>query len=288
MRLDPKQLYTYLVQNGGTPNQAAMLTGMAGAESNYNPTLSHDGGTGYGLWGHRNERWRAMQQMAGARNPAWQQQALYALRELNDRSLPTYQGLAARALASARSPVEVTQAGMHFERPLGYTAANPAGGHNYSGRLALVSQAMNGTPHVSGSVTTPGSASTPVTPGVTSAVTPAGPPAPATPSPDPVPVDMLPPPPPEEMPDPYSPAVVADATESPGGMDMTDLHDLMQAADLAGFNEQPDPSSLAIHQKAAQGRQRMASMGDLQFDPYEPVVVGQASKMPQFRVTKNG
>ena len=280
MKLDPKQLYTYLVQNGGTPNQAAMLTGMAGAESNYNPTLSHDSGTGYGLWGHRNERWRAMQQASGGvRNPDWQHQALYALQELNNRNLPTYQGLAAQKLAAARSPAEVTQAGMHFERPIGYTAANPAGGHNYAGRLSLVSQAMGGSPGMP-SMATPGM------------MTMGTPPAPseAQQSADPVPVDMTPPAPPEEdnTPDPYTPVAVADATDSPGGMDMSDLHDLMRAADMAGMGEQPDPSSMLVAQKAQMGRQRLAQMGDLQFDPYEPVVVGQAAQMPQFRVTKNG
>lgn len=39
---------------------AAALAGQAGQESGFNPTLTHDGGTGYGLYGHRLDRRTAM------------------------------------------------------------------------------------------------------------------------------------------------------------------------------------------------------------------------------------
>lgn len=250
MRLDPKQLHQYLLQRGASANEAAMLTGMAGAESNYNPATSHDGGTGYGLWGHRNERWRAMQQLSGARYPTWQQQADYALRELHDKNMPTYQGMASRALAAALSPADITRAGMHFERPVGYTAAHPELGHNYSGRLALV------TPYTAASATTPASIAA-VTPSSAAVATPAAPAGDTTPQPD----LPLPPPPPADMPDDggdYAPMI---ASADAGTPDFGDVPDA--GAPMIEDFEMTDASGGAapsIHQKAAMGKQRRAEL----------------------------
>ena len=268
MRLDPKQLHQYLLQRGATPNEAAMLTGMAGAESNYNPATSHDNGTGYGLWGHRNERWRAMQQLSGTRYPAWQQQADYALRELHDKNMPTYQGMASRALAAALSPADVTRAGMHFERPVGYTAAHPELGHNYSGRLALV------TPYTAGSAATPASTAA-VTPSSAAVATPAAPAGDTTPQPD----LPMPPPPPEDMPDDggdYAPMV---ASADAGVPDMGDVPDA--GAPMIQDFEMTDPSGgvgQSIHQKAAMRKQKVAEMTTPLGKLFNEQVVGMAGK----------
>lgn len=128
-------LYDHFVNRGATRNEAAMLSGMAVAESNLNPNVVHDKGTGFGLWGHRNERRDAMFKFAGTNKPSWQQQADFALQEL--RSRPE-----SARVNSARNPNELTIAGMRYERPRGYTDANPAAGDNFSGRQNYIAGAF--------------------------------------------------------------------------------------------------------------------------------------------------
>lgn len=158
--ISPSELYSYLINRGATRNQAIMLTGAAGAESTWHPNLSHDKGTGYGLWGHRAERWDAMANMAGDRHPSWQKQADYALWELNNSK----DGGIRRAnaeLSRATNPEQIAIAQMHFERPVGYRPDSPQSGHNFSGRLALVRQIDSGS--FGGRSTTPATSS-PATP----------------------------------------------------------------------------------------------------------------------------
>lgn len=127
-RLSGQQLMSFLIQNGAKPYEAAILAGNAGAESSYNPYLSHDKGTGYGLWGHRNERWDAMQRFTGQRMPGWQDQAKFALNEW--RSRPE-----SKMIGPNSTPEQLARAGMFFERPVGFTPQHPEAGDNYSGRL---------------------------------------------------------------------------------------------------------------------------------------------------------
>jgi len=134
-----KALYDTLIAKGAHPNEAAMLAGEAGVESAYNPTTVHDQGTGYGLWGHRLERLDAMKRATGTDRPSVEQQAEFALQEL--RSRPEH----AKVLA-AQSPQELADAGMFYERPQGFTAANPRGGLNYNERLASISKFAGGQP----------------------------------------------------------------------------------------------------------------------------------------------
>lgn len=134
-----RALYDTLIAKGAHPNEAAMLAGNAGVESNYNPTTVHDQGTGLGLWGHRLERLAAMKRFAGTDAPSVEQQAEFALQEL--RSRPEH----AKVLA-AQSPQELADAGMFYERPKGFTEANPRGGMGYDRRLAAISQFAGGQP----------------------------------------------------------------------------------------------------------------------------------------------
>ena len=136
--MTPQDLHTYLTSIGATPNEAAMLTSAAGAESHWNPTLTHDGGIGYGLWGHNGDRLAAMQSQGGSNTPSWQAQAKYALSEI--QSNPRLSSM----VNAAQTPQQLTVAQMHYERPLGYTPQNPTAGDNYSGRLAITNQVMNG------------------------------------------------------------------------------------------------------------------------------------------------
>jgi len=124
----PTQLFGYLTSQGASPKEALMLTSSAASESQFNPNAPHDGGIGYGLFGHNGDRLAAMRQQYG-QTPTWQQQASFGLQEL--RSRPE-----SALVNDAKSPEDLTIAQMHFERPQGYTPNNPQGGLNYDGRLA--------------------------------------------------------------------------------------------------------------------------------------------------------
>lgn len=122
------QLFQYLKTKGATDNEALMLTGAANNESSYNPAATHDPRngvpTGYGLWGHNLGR-------LDLRGKDMFGQADAALAELRNRP-------EAQMLATAKTPEEIARAEMFYERPAGFTTANPAAGHNYSGRLATL------------------------------------------------------------------------------------------------------------------------------------------------------
>jgi hypothetical protein len=118
----PNQMFNYLVSKGATKNEALLLTSAAGSESGFNPNAVHDGGAGYGLFGHNITSRIDMQ------GKNWQQQSVLALQEL--RSRPESQ-----LVNQAKTPEDLTEAQMHFEQPRGYTSSNPQAGLNYTGRL---------------------------------------------------------------------------------------------------------------------------------------------------------
>ena len=120
----PSALYGYLRTKGATHNEALMLTGAAANESGFDHTLSHDNGTGYGLFGHNTGR-------LDMRGMGWQDQATAALNEL--RSLPV-----GKAVNSAKSAADLTNAQMDYERPAGWRPGSPQTGHNYTGRLNTI------------------------------------------------------------------------------------------------------------------------------------------------------
>ncbi len=118
--LAPRELFNYLKSKGATDNAATMLTGAAGSESSFNPNAVHDGGRGHGLWGHNDAR-------IDMRGKNWQQQADLALGEVNRQY--------ADRVNAAKTPQELADAEMHYERPRGYSSRDPRGGDNYMGRF---------------------------------------------------------------------------------------------------------------------------------------------------------
>ena len=133
------QLYGFLTQNGATPNEAAMLTSAANSESSFRPDITHDGGIGYGLFGHNTDRLAAMRQFAGVgpNDPvSWQKQALFALNELHGS-----EGKAGAMVNAATTPEQLTDAQLAFERP----NLNIAGG-NRAQRLAATREYMANPP----------------------------------------------------------------------------------------------------------------------------------------------
>lgn len=134
--------YNYLTSIGASPNEAALLTSAAASESSFRPDIPHDGGIGYGLYGHNGARLAAMRQDAGTDTPGWQAQAKFALGEL--RSRPE-----GAAVNSAQTPEALTDLQMQFEQP----NRNINNG-NYAGRLAATREYMQ-SPPVSGATPTP-------------------------------------------------------------------------------------------------------------------------------------
>ena len=121
--LSPRELFAYLKAHGATDNEGTMLTGAAGNESSFNPNAVHDGGNGHGLFDHNDHR-------IDMRAKTWQQQAELALDEVKRQY--------ADRLNGAKTPQELADAEMHYERPRGYHSNNPRGGDNYTGRMHTI------------------------------------------------------------------------------------------------------------------------------------------------------
>lgn len=133
------QLYSFLTDNGATPNEATMLTSAANSESSFRPDITHDGGIGYGLFGHNTDRLAAMRDFArvGPNDPVpWQKQALFALNELHGS-----ESKAGGMVNAATTPEQLTDAQLAFERP----NLNIAGG-NRAQRLASTTEYFNKPP----------------------------------------------------------------------------------------------------------------------------------------------
>jgi cell division septation protein DedD len=134
-RLTAQMLYQYIMEKTGDKKLAAMLTGNAAVESGFNPYVMHDKNTGFGLWGHGKDRWRDMQRFTGEAKPGWKQQADFAIHEMMESPKAA---LARKALQMAKNPQEIAMAGMHFERPQGYTPQHPESGLGFNKRLGYI------------------------------------------------------------------------------------------------------------------------------------------------------
>lgn len=127
----PKAMFQHLLSIGATKQEALLLTGAAASESGLNPTITHDGGKGYGLFGHNGDRLEAMRTYTGGDVANWTKQAEFALHEL--RSRPE-----GAQVNGAKTPEELARLQMAFERPQGYSPDAPEAGHNFNGRLGTI------------------------------------------------------------------------------------------------------------------------------------------------------
>jgi len=124
----------FFQSRGYTPAQAAGIVGNLVQESGpLNPTLSHDGGTGVGIAGWRLERRTALRQFAAARGKT--ETDFQTQLEFLDQELNTTEAGAGARLKAAKTAAEAAEAFIHFERPAGYTAANPRAGHGFANRV---------------------------------------------------------------------------------------------------------------------------------------------------------
>lgn len=156
------QFKTYLMQKHGVSAEfAAGLVGNFAQESGFNtkainPGDGVDGSNSIGIAQWNSNRARNLHRFAASQGRPvddWQLQLDYAMHELG-----TTEKAAGDRLRAARTVEEATAAAIGFERPAGWSAANPRGGHGWQNRLAAA-QSVYGASATAG--TAPANAGTP-------------------------------------------------------------------------------------------------------------------------------
>lgn len=128
-------------------NSAIVATSSAQSESDFNPNTKHDGGIGYGLFGHNADRLTAMHAFAGTKPgqpiPPNVQAAFYT-REMS-RAGDTDPFIAQTMRNPNASAEDLTRVQMRMERPQGYRGpGTEEQAHNWTGRLANTKALMAG------------------------------------------------------------------------------------------------------------------------------------------------
>ncbi|KJC35651.1 hypothetical protein UP09_30985 [Bradyrhizobium sp. LTSP885] len=136
--------YSFFVGKGYTQEQAAGIVGNLVHESGLDPAASGDNGTSGGLAQFHNERLKALQAFAAERGkPATDFQTQL---EFVDHELHTTEGRTLAKLQAAKTPEDAAGAFIDYERPMGWTQENPAGGLGYESRKALARTVFSGKP----------------------------------------------------------------------------------------------------------------------------------------------
>lgn len=140
--------YGWFQQHGYSPVQAAGLVGNLVQESGVTPgdgTNGGDGGRSNGIAQWNGSRLAGLFDYAKQRGAAtpWDldTQLGYLDWELKNRETGAYQNL-----LGAKTVPDATAAAIGYERPQGYTAANPTAGNGWANRLAAAQQAFGGAP----------------------------------------------------------------------------------------------------------------------------------------------
>jgi hypothetical protein len=139
----------FFVSRGWTRAQAAGIVGNLLQESaTLNPAQIHDQGTGIGIAGWRLERREALRQFAAARGKP--ETDFQTQLEFIEHELRTTEAGVAEKLRRSSSAAEAAAAFIDYERPAGWTAANPQAGHGFANRVrnarALAGEAATGIP----------------------------------------------------------------------------------------------------------------------------------------------
>ncbi|HEV2509679.1 phage tail tip lysozyme [Bosea sp. (in: a-proteobacteria)] len=106
----------------------------------------HDSGTGLGIAGWRDPspgRGRKTNLMNFARERGEDVHSLKTQLDFLDHELKTTESGVYKRLMSSSTPDEAALAFISFERPKGWSAANPAGGHNWEGRRRTAVEVFN-------------------------------------------------------------------------------------------------------------------------------------------------
>ena len=133
------QIAAFFSGKGLKSHQIAGIMGNISAESAFNPAAVGDGGTSFGLFQHHAGRGQSLLNAVGGTAGLGNVQA--QLEHVWEELLTSENGVLKKLMAS--NTVEgATAAFAGFERPAGWTAADPTGAHNWTGRLAAAEQAM--------------------------------------------------------------------------------------------------------------------------------------------------
>lgn len=123
----------WMQKHGYTVPQAAAMVGHGTQESGLDPNATGDNGTAKGMFQWRGDRLAGLHSYAtsaGLDPNHIDTQLGYMDHELNTTELK-----AGNALRAATNVTDATRAGMAYERPQGYTAANPEAGNGWANRL---------------------------------------------------------------------------------------------------------------------------------------------------------
>jgi hypothetical protein len=131
----PAQIWNFFAQKGMKPHQIAAIVGHAGAESGFNPNAVGDGGAAHGLF-QWNDRAPALRAFTGG-DMSVPKQLAFAWHEMQ-----TTENRSFRNLMAAPDLRSATAAFGGFERAQGYSASNPEGIHNWTGRLSGAEAAL--------------------------------------------------------------------------------------------------------------------------------------------------
>ena len=133
------QIAAFFSGKGLKSHQIAGIMGNISAESAFNPAAVGDGGTSFGLFQHHAGRGQSLLNAVGGMGGLGDVQA--QLEHVWEELLTSENGVLKKLMASTNVQ-EATSAFVGFERPAGWSAANPMGAQNWSGRLGAAEAAM--------------------------------------------------------------------------------------------------------------------------------------------------
>lgn len=134
-----RQVWDYFSGKGLAPHQVAAIVGNVSAESAFNPHAVGDGGTSFGLFQHHAGRGQGLLSHVGGQAGLGnvQGQLDYVWKEL----LGSESRVLDR-LMSSQNLYEANSAFIGFERPQGWSPANPQGGLGWDHRLGAAEAAL--------------------------------------------------------------------------------------------------------------------------------------------------
>lgn len=128
----------WLLKKGYQPHQAAAMVGHGMQESGLRTDVVGDNGTAKGAFQWRGDRLEGLYRYAKATGQ--DANSLDTQLGYMDHELNTTEKAAGDALRASTDVRGATRAGMMFERPAGYTAANPEAGHGWANRFGEASR----------------------------------------------------------------------------------------------------------------------------------------------------
>lgn len=142
-----KRAYDFFVQQGWSPQQAAVLASNAQWESGGNTRAVHDSGTGVGMFGWRDPEpgsGRKTQLLQFAKDNNLDPYAEETQFKFAQHELTGTERAAGDKLKASTDMKGAQDALMMYLRPSGYTADNPGGGHGYAQRLQMAGGVTGG------------------------------------------------------------------------------------------------------------------------------------------------